>query len=314
MTCESELQEILREKLKRASVSMQREKTGVKRQKSNIATVDILKVLGGAAEQTFDRLSVEEPLEIVLSGSFKRTDFSRVLAATMRTPGNDEELAVGFLLSEGIVSERADVRQIRKRGCNSIEIGLRPDLQVKFEDFDRHSVVNSSCGVCGKKSIESIMSRIAHSDMEGSIETPMIRKSQTIDGRTISTLPIALRYKQSDFEITGGIHACALFDLEGRLIEVREDVGRHNALDKLIGSQLMADNLPLDERVLLLSGRASFELIQKAAAASVPIVAAVGAPSSLAVELAEKCNITLLGFVRNDRFNIYSGGERIVLE
>jgi len=272
-----------------------------KNDKPNIVTVEMLKVSAESSEQVADALSVEEPLEIVLSGSADGADFKRVLAVTMRTPGNDDELALGLLLSEGIIVRREDVCDIKRCECNSIEIVLRPGLQVKFEDYDRHSVVNSSCGVCGKKSISSVMERAAF-QIEGEV---------TVDSRVISQLPGALRLKQPAFDSTGGIHASALFDLDGRLIAVREDVGRHNALDKLIGSRLLARELPLSKHVLLLSGRASFELIQKAASAGIPIVAAVGAPSSLAVELAKSCNITLLGFVRNDRFNVYAGAQRI---
>lgn len=274
--------------------------------RQNIIEVETLKINGGSPERVTDFLSVEEPLEIHIEGRCDGKPFSRSVAVTMRTPGNDEELALGFLFNEGVIGEVCDVDRVWAKGCNFVGITLRAGLQVEMEELDkleRHSFVNSSCGVCGKKSIAAVMQR-----RKSRIESEVF-----VSRGTISALPGTLRHKQPDFAHTGGIHASALFDPEGNLIAVREDVGRHNALDKLIGSQLMSQKLPLNECVLLLSGRASFELIQKAAGAGIPIVAAVGAPSSLAVELANDCGITLLGFVRDNRFNVYTGGQRITI-
>ncbi|MBX9696074.1 MAG: formate dehydrogenase accessory sulfurtransferase FdhD, partial [Cyanobacteria bacterium] len=182
-------------------------------------------------------------------------------------------------------------------------IVLTPEVQVDSQSLDRQSFMNSACGVCGKKSISAVMERRKFH----------IQGSASVRREIICDLPAALSQRQPDFDTTGGIHASALFDLTGKLIDVREDVGRHNALDKLIGSQLLLDSLPLSSSILLLSGRASFELIQKAVGAGIPIVAAVGAPSSLAVELARDSGMTLLGFVRDGRFNIYTGEQRIIL-
>lgn len=275
-----------------------------KNDKQNIVEVQTLKVNGGKPECVADFLSVEEPLEIHIAGEFDGSEFSRSIAVTMRTPGNDEDLALGFIFNEGVISEFAEVRNVWTKGCNfvgiTLETGVRVELE-SMEELDRHSFVNSSCGVCGKKSIAAVMQR----------RRSRIESEVTVSRDTISALPDALRNQQSDFARTGGIHASALFDLDGNLIALREDVGRHNALDKLIGAQMKAQKLPLNERILLLSGRASFELIQKAAGAGIPIVAAVGAPSSLAVELANDCGITLLGFVRDDRFNVYTCDQRI---
>ena len=275
-----------------------------KNDKQNIVEVETLKVNGGNPERVTDFLSVEEPLEIHIAGEFEGIEFSRSVVVTMRTPGNDEELALGFLFNEGIISGFSDVGNVWTKGCNfvgvTLETGVRVELE-SMEKLDRHSFVNSSCGVCGKTSIAAVMQRRkSHIDSTASVSRDII-----------PALPSALRNQQPDFAHTGGVHASALFDLEGNLIVVREDVGRHNALDKLIGSQLVAQKLPLHKSILLLSGRASFELIQKAAGAGIPIVAAVGAPSSLAVELANDCGITLLGFVRDDRFNVYTGDQRI---
>ncbi len=271
--------------------------------KKNIVSVETLKVNGGVPERVEDFLSVEEPLEIHVDGNSDGAEFSRSVAVTMRTPGNDDELALGFLFNEGVIGSFSDVKNIQSKGCNFVGITLQDGLRVESEELDRHSFVNSSCGVCGKKSISAVMDRRKF----------LIESQVSVSREIISSLPAVLRKQQADFESTGGIHASALFDLAGSLLAVREDIGRHNALDKLIGAQLMLGKLPLGESILLLSGRASFELIQKASGAGIPIVAAVGAPSSLAVELAKDCGMTLLGFVRENRFNVYTGGQRIAV-
>jgi len=255
--------------------------------RSNIVTFPIHKAAAdGPISPAQDVLAVEEPLQIRANG--------RDLAITMRTPGNDGELAVGFLFSEGMVKSRADVLSI-ECGENTVDLKLGVDV-----DVTRNFYATSSCGVCGKASIESLRAA----------GCSMVAPGARVNREVIPRLPESLRASQSAFEHTGGLHGAALFDAQGSLETTREDVGRHNAVDKLIGAALLAGRLPLDGRILMLSGRASFELVQKAAMAGIPVVAAVGAPSSLAVETARRFGITLLGFVRDGRFNIYSGIER----
>ncbi|MBA3856719.1 MAG: formate dehydrogenase family accessory protein FdhD [Cyanobacteria bacterium PR.3.49] len=276
--------------------------------KGNVVEVLALKFDAGAAQQSRDAIAVEEPLEIFVAGHFEGKDFNQTIAVTMRTPGNDEELALGFLFGEGVIGGIADVDNAWVKDCNFVGVSLRSGVPIEKELLERHSFVNSSCGVCGKKSIESVLSRLS-----SLAQTRTNADDITISGALICKLPDKLRNRQDAFDSTGGSHAAALFDCDGQLIAVQEDVGRHNALDKLIGSRLKLSKLPLCNCILMLSGRASFELIQKAACAGIPIVASVGAPSSLAVELANDCGITLMGFVRDKRFNIYSAAHRIRL-
>ncbi len=253
-----------------------------------------------------DALAVEEPLEIRLGFADGGRRGHRAVAVTMRTPGHDAELAVGFLVTEGVVTAREQVVGVRPcgRAGNVVRVGLRPGVAVDFARLDRHSYTASSCGVCGKTSLEAV--RVAAGD-----RPPAGRP--VLDPAVVHGLPEALRAAQPVFGRTGGLHAAALFDPRGRLLCVREDVGRHNALDKLIGCQFLAGRTPLADAVLLVSGRASFELVQKAAVAGVPVLAAVGAPSSLAVDLARERGLTLLGFVRESRFTVYAGPERVRL-
>lgn len=256
-----------------------------------------------------DALAVEEPLEIRLgfreNGKFKH----RAVSVTMRTPGNDFELAAGFLFTEGILRNKNQITDIKHCGRfpnnqNTVRIDLTADTKIDFRKLARNFYTASSCGVCGKSSLEAVATGakpIEKSD------------SPTISAALIQRLPDELRRAQNIFDRTGGLHAAALFDAvsAGDLIELREDVGRHNAVDKLIGAKFLAGEMaPLSGGVLFLSGRASFELIQKAAMAQIPVIAAVGAPSSLAVEAAREFGMTLVGFVRDDRFNVYSGFER----
>ncbi len=261
-----------------------------------------------------DVLAVEEPLEIRLGfpdGTHK------AVSITMRTPGDDGELAAGFLVTEGILKSSDQIKQIRHCGLridsgkstlerasalnsNTIRVDLNNSLDLDLKRLERNFYTTSSCGVCGKASIEAIATGVKK-----------ITKDLKITADLIHSLPQKLREAQSLFETTGGLHASALFTTTGELDIVREDVGRHNALDKLIGAKFLAGALPISDRILLVSGRASFELVQKALMAGVPVLAAVGAPSSLAVELADEYGMTLIGFVRDGRFNIYCGSERI---
>lgn len=270
----------------------------------------------GESEVLSDVLAIEEPLEIRLGFPDGK---HRVVSITMRTPGDDAELAAGFLFTEGIIKTPEQVKQIRHCGLkigmqkgtldraaalnsNTIRVDLADASAVDLKKLERHFYTTSSCGVCGKSSIEALRTEAK----------PIAANGLRVSAEVIHSLPEKLRGSQNVFDRTGGLHASALFDPGGRLDIVREDVGRHNALDKVIGRKFLDGETPLGERVLLVSGRASFELVQKALMAGIPILAAVGAPSSLAVELAREYGMTLVGFVRDGRFNVYCGGERIL--
>jgi FdhD protein len=270
--------------------------------RTGVASVEMERVSGSLSSRASDELSVEEPLEIRLSGN-GAVAASTTVAVTMRTPGEDVDLAAGFLLTEGIVSRVAELEDVRRAGPNAVEVRLRPGVAVDTARLDRHSFVSSSCGACGKRSIAAVKVTSDHAIAPG---------EPRFAPQVIHALPRVLRTGQSGFARTGGIHASGLFDADGRLLAIREDVGRHNALDKLIGSELLAGRVPLAGKIVLVSGRVSFELVQKAAIAGVPVLGAVGAPSSLAVDLARECGMTLLGFVRDTRFNVYSDCGRIV--
>ncbi|MBL9162769.1 MAG: formate dehydrogenase accessory sulfurtransferase FdhD [Planctomycetaceae bacterium] len=267
------------------------------------AACEILRICGGRIAAHKDLLAVEEPLEIRLASIEGGTRVRRAVSITMRTPGHDDQLAVGFLFTEGII--KAPEQVARVAGCKSGSVAcvnLRPGVEVDVSRLERHFYATSSCGVCGKASLEAVE------------VLPSVRcepGEPIIDAAVIGRLPAKLRDAQAVFDQTGGLHASALFDASGEMLCLREDVGRHNALDKLIGSEFLAGRTPLTRSILLVSGRVSFELVQKAAVAGIPILAAIGAPSSLAVELARKHDMTLLGFVRDDRFNVYVGAERI---
>ena len=250
-----------------------------------------------------DDLAVEEPLEIQLGYMRKGWRVHKSVSITMRTPGHDPELATGFLYSEGIIGAAANIERIHSSELNVVRVDLRPEVSVDLRGLERHFYATSSCGVCGKASIEALRMSIR----------PSVRSNGPVfSAAAIHRLPETLRETQEVFDKTGGLHAAGLFDSRGTLICRREDVGRHNAVDKLVGAQLLAGEIArCAESLLLVSGRASFELVQKTIAAGIPILAAVGAPSSLAVELAREAGATLLGFVRDDRFNIYSHPERI---
>jgi FdhD protein len=260
----------------------------------NILTVPIHRVGDSSRLAAQDLVAVEEPLEIRLAG--------HNVAITMRTPGNDEELAAGFLRTEGILTGATQITRISEPEPNVVDVLISDESSIDLARLERHFYMSSSCGVCGKASI-------------GAIETAgcpvLIRNQPVVDSALILRLPEVLRQRQAVFERTGGLHAAALFDPSGQMVDVREDVGRHNALDKLIGASFLKGSLPLNDRVLLLSGRVSFELVQKALMAGVGVIAAVGAPSSLAVEVALRFGMTLAGFVRGGRFNVYSGEWRL---
>jgi FdhD protein len=256
----------------------------------------VLRYHDGAVAAAPDELAPEEPLEIRVRG--------RAVTVTMRTPGHDAELAAGFLLSEGIVRRKQDVLRIEPCGRNEddnlLNVVLAPDVPVDFEKLTRHVFASSSCGLCGKATIDAVRTTL-----------PPVESDVTIDAATLVKLPEAMRAAQSAFDRTGGLHAAALFRADGTLLGLREDVGRHNAVDKVLGFALLNGPVPLDPHVLLVSGRSSFEIVQKALAGRVPIVAAVSAPSSLAVDLARESGQTLVGFLRPGRMNVYSNPERI---
>ncbi|HEU0210024.1 MAG TPA: formate dehydrogenase accessory sulfurtransferase FdhD [Candidatus Udaeobacter sp.] len=251
---------------------------------------------GGEVEYLPDDLTIEEPLEIRVRG--------RAIATTMRTPGNDGELAAGFLVSEAIVRNHAELTKILTADDNRVIVDLSAGVKLKLNSTKRFGTISSSCGICGKTSIDGIRQNFR------AIKSKEIR----IDIQTLLALPQKLRDAQSDFARTGGIHAAGIFDVNGELKIAREDIGRHNAVDKAIGRAFLDGQLPLHRQILLVSGRASFEIMQKALAAGIPIIAAVSAPSSLAVSFARKSNQTLISFLRPPAFNIYSHIERVIME
>lgn len=279
-----------------------------------VASIHITRVDEGSSEEIDDILVTEEPLEIRL-GHGPEEDRKEVrLSVTMRTPGNDEELARGFLFTEGIITSMSEVLRVvpcenvkeEERG-NVIRAELHPDVELDPGKWQRNFYTSSSCGVCGKTSIDAVRTQCARP----------ITPFGPIDPKVITALPDRMREAQTVFKHTGGIHAAALFDRDGKLLILREDVGRHNAVDKVIGALLgdpsavgsISRQPPNADRVLLVSGRAGFELVQKCIMAGIPLMAAVGAPSSLAVQLAKEGGLTLVGFLRGERFNVYTGGR-----
>ena len=251
---------------------------------------------GAPATRRLDEVAAEEPLEI-------RVD-TRPIVVTMRTPGHDAELAAGFLVSEGLIHGRNDILKIsrgaRNGAGNVMEVFLAPGVVIDFAQLTRHVYASSSCGLCGKASIDAVHRQF-----------PKIRSAIRVRADVLLALPGKLRRGQATFERTGGLHAAAVFDTSGRRIVLREDVGRHNAVDKVLGHGFLKNTLPFDQHILVVSGRASFEILQKALAARIAVVAAVSAPSSLAVDFAKRSGQTLVGFLRGDRMNIYSHPNRI---
>ncbi|MBE9053266.1 formate dehydrogenase accessory sulfurtransferase FdhD [Nostocales cyanobacterium LEGE 11386] len=251
-----------------------------------------------------DHLTTEEPLEIRLVFP------QRTVAVTMRTPGADFELAAGFLYSEGVISCRQDIQRISycvdesidgEQRYNIVNVELRSGLIADLQPLERHFYTTSACGVCGKASLEALRLR----------DYPLISSVANTTPEIIYSLPDKLRAAQGIFAATGSLHAAAIFDTQGQLLNLREDIGRHNALDKLIGTALLSNELPLNNHIVMVSGRSSFEILQKSTVAGVPIVCSVSAPSSLAVSVAQEFGITLIGFLRGERFNVYSGLERL---
>lgn len=278
---------------------------------SSIIHLPITKVNHAAITETSDALAIEEPLELRLEFGPENNRQTQNISVTMRTPGNDKELALGFLFTEGIIVQQKDINRIQHTfiSCagnkeNTIQVSLNENILPNLRNTERNFYTTSSCGVCGKGSINAIRTVSAYQNQQD---------DNFINVAILHELPIILNKHQQVFADTGGLHASALFMPNGELMLVKEDVGRHNALDKLIGAAINNNWLPLTKNILLLSGRASFELVQKAAMAGITVIAAVGAPSSLAVELANEFNITLIGFLRNGRFNIYTAAHRILI-
>ena len=280
------------------------------------------RVTGQTSRQVMDILAIEEPLEIQLTYGPRDSRQLRSISVTMRTPGNDFDLAAGFLMTEGVVLDANDIEQITYAGesfheselstqgvdvlkpgseQNIVRVDLAIDVAVNLGSLQRNFYTTSSCGICGKASLLALRT----------VCPPRTPNRFGIDAQILYHLPERLRAFQGVFDRTGGLHGAGLFDAAGNLLALREDVGRHNAVDKLIGSEFLADRTPLRDRLLLLSGRASFELLQKALMGGFPLVAAVGAPSSLAVQVAREFDITLVGFLREGHFNIYHGRERV---
>ena len=270
---------------------------------------EILKNKNGTFTSFTDQLAIEEPLEIQLLFGPADQRQRKSIAVTMRTPGYDFDLAAGFLLTEGIIQSGEAIQKIAYAHTlhpeeveNTLVVVLHNTVEVDLDQLERHFYTSSSCGVCGKASIAAITVKSMPA---------LAPATPKISADLLHRLPDNLREVQSVFDKTGGLHAAALFDWKGNLLSWREDVGRHNAVDKLIGEQILKNNLPLSESLILVSGRASFELIQKSLTAGIPMLAAVGAPSSLAVQLAEQHGMTLIGFLRDEQYNVYSGVERL---
>ncbi|HEU4740518.1 MAG TPA: formate dehydrogenase accessory sulfurtransferase FdhD [Meiothermus sp.] len=290
-------------------------KVSAKPRVGNKVKVRRLEVRQNQTRWVSDELAVEEPLELRLVAGNER----KTVAVTLRTPGNDFELAAGFLFSEGVIQQRSEIRRIAYcvdeeaaffRGdrrvdqrYNIVSVELRSEVLPELPALERHFFTTSACGLCGKASIESLSAR----------GLSPVSSDSTVPAEVLRGLPEKLRKAQQLFDLTGGLHAAGLFDLEGNLIRLREDIGRHNAMDKLVGWALLEGKLPLAKCIVVVSGRASFELVQKALTVGIPIFASVSAPSNLAVDLAASFGMTLTGFLRGERFNVYAHPERILL-
>ncbi len=284
------------------------EKTSGKPRRASKTKTRVRVVEDGGMRVRPDTLATEEPMEIrLLMGDTKQT-----VAVTMRTPGADFELAAGFLYGEGIIKSPEDIAKISycvdrdidaAQQYNIVNVELRGGHDYDLRPLERHFYTTSACGVCGKASLEQL-------ELRG---CPVIAPGPEVSAETIYSLPENLREAQGLFDATGGLHAAALFDPEGNLLALREDVGRHNATDKLVGWALLEGRLPLSDHIVMVSGRSSFEILQKCLTAGVPVVCAISAPSSLAVDVAREFGMTLVGFLRGNRFNVYAGQERVAL-
>lgn len=278
----------------------------------SIQSVRVRRRRDGASRRAKDWVSVEEPLEIRVVEPPRgdgKTPEGRSVAVTMRTPGEDFALVAGFLVTEGVLSHRGQIGELTycrsgkgAQEYNVVEARLRPGVEVDFDRLSRNVYTTSSCGVCGKASLEAVEAQGCAPLPAGTLE---------LAPAELAELPGRLREAQDDFARTGGLHAAGLFDGAGRVVAVHEDVGRHNAVDKVVGEAFLKGELPLLDRALVVSGRVSFELVQKAVLGGIPAVIAVGAPSSLAVDLARRFNVTLAGFVRGGGYNLYAGEERV---
>ncbi|MDQ3923671.1 MAG: formate dehydrogenase accessory sulfurtransferase FdhD [Actinomycetota bacterium] len=287
---------------------LEKAKAGGKPRRGSKTKVRVRVVEDGRSRVRPDSLATEEPMEIrLVSGDARQT-----VAVTMRTPGADFELAAGFLYGEGIVSSPEDIKKISycvdpdldaEQQYNIVNVELRGDRDYDLRSLERHFYTTSACGVCGKASLEQL-------ELRG---CPVIPSGPEVSAEVVYSLPKKLREAQGLFEATGGLHAAALFDAEGELVALREDVGRHNATDKLVGWAFLEGRLPLSGQIVMVSGRSSFEILQKCLAAGVPIVCAISAPSSLAVDVARQFRMTLVGFLREERFNVYTAFDRIVI-
>jgi len=274
----------------------------------SVKPVEITKVTSNGSNVAPDLMAVEEPLEIRVGYGLLGDRQQKSLSVTMRTPGHDYELATGFLFTEGIIDFYDQIESIKycedvgrqEEKENVVRVELKPDVKLDLDKLQRNFYTSSSCGVCGKSSIEAV-----------NVTCQRVADNIQFSNEVIHGLPNKLREAQQIFEHTGGLHAVGLFDLNGKLLLTREDVGRHNAMDKIIGACLFKKEIPISNGIIMLSGRASFELIQKALRAGVPVIAAVGAPSSLAVSLAKDMGVTLMGFVRENSFNVYCGSQRL---
>jgi FdhD protein len=275
-----------------------------------VDSVKIIKILADESLSEDDLVVVEEPLEIRIGYGPESNREQVTITVTMRTPGDDEHLCLGFIYNEGMVSSAHNVVSakycsnvgVENGGNNVMRVELTADILFNPNDFQRNFYTNSSCGVCGKASIDHVKQTCK----------PVPDTSLMVSRKSILQLPLKLELAQDVFKHTGGLHACGLFEQNGKLVLHKEDVGRHNALDKLIGHMLLENKLPASDKILMLSGRISFELVQKAVRAGIPIIAAVGAPSSLSISLAEEYGVTLVGFLRDKGFNIYTGFQRII--
>ena len=283
--------------MSRLPVAIDRQRHRLRVVKAEAAcSTEVVRVRGNEARAASDWLAVERPLEI----RARAGGGTRVVSTTMRTPGQDRELVAGFLFAEGVIGHARDIRTLESVAADAVLVELGPGALESLEAARRPFVTTGACGVCGRSSVETL--RPAGAGAAGS--------GWTVSASVIHGLPAALREAQATFDRTGGLHAAGLFTVEGSLLTIHEDVGRHNAVDKLVGRLLLEERLPADG-VLVVSGRASFELVQKASAAGVPVMVAVGAPSSLAVEIAQGADMTLVGFAREQRFNVYSGARRL---